>query len=748
MRNANGLVSQPKALKERVYICECVLDYSVQCPTDSLGKLLTELTVAIRSTHATDHLARVVATLEKVAAVLHPEVASQYALETYVAFLPILVQVRSLVRDSRNDSNFFQLLIVWLTVCSRLIHFFLHHPEDPSARQNIQYIQTRVFEIASDDQELSLRSIICSALITQPQNCELIISVLSHLDSLAAATNSDPQTSYIETLLSALLVLPSFIQSTCFRSTSLLVQFANNHSPLVDKVLYQKFFTTKLFFLITHANGLLATVHKTLILISIDTLIDSQLPAESRVVIAKFIHQLIIGSSKTETNTTDSMVLTSPSRSITIPTLSLGTEQSTSPILSDPSISVGIKSKLIQLLLRCIFSDDGRKNFLPEFADEFPLINKQIPIIFHLFQFLSKQGKELFDIPEFPILRNLVSNRRKNNSNLDLVGSGQFGSVFVDKSTNRAIKFIKIPQNVHDRCTIVDVYNEVLAMHACKRDAFCLELIDWGTVCDDTNLSVPVNFFIESEAFVGSLTRFRSLMNRSPIHTVVLLIVFSEILAGVESLHKDAKIIHYDLKMDNILVEFGGPSMEDAVKRIIIPRIAIADFGEARVVEPDVTCVRNRGTECIKSPELLSMANKLKKDGDTFDRRRAMTTTYASDIWSLGCLFYELITGQYLYRNVDGNWVEFYYRVTGEGGQGDIDVLPEYAVKDLGDSRFVEFLRYLLVRDPDRRPNIDGAIKRFQKLYSSYIVDPTIFPKRTRIELPESIPGTLRINSE
>jgi len=223
--------------------------------------------------------------------------------------------------------------------------------------------------------------------------------------------------------------------------------------------------------------------------------------------------------------------------------------------------------------------------------------------------------------------------------------------------------------------------------------------------------------------------------------------VFSEILAGVESLHKDANIIHYDLKMDNILAEFGGPSMDEAVKNLTIPRIAIADFGEARVVEPDIVCVRNRGTECIKSPELLSMANKLKRDGDLFDRRRGINTTHASDIWSLGCLFYEIITAQYLYRNVDGNWVEFYYRVTGEGGSTETDVIPEYATRELGDNRFVEFLRYLLVRDPDRRPNIDGVIKRFQKLYSSYISDPGLFPRGTRIELPESIPGRLRISS-
>jgi serine/threonine protein kinase len=235
----------------------------------------------------------------------------------------------------------------------------------------------------------------------------------------------------------------------------------------------------------------------------------------------------------------------------------------------------------------------------------------------------------------------------------------------------------------------------------------------------------------------------------NPLHTVLLLIIFSEILAGVESLHKDAKIIHYDLKMDNILVAYGDQhrSVDEMIKVLIIPRIAIADFGEARVVEDGVNCVRNRGTECIKSPELLSMATKMRKDGVGFDRRRSVNSTFATDIWSLGCLFYELMTGQYLFRNVDGNWVDFYYRVTGENGMTEADMIPVYAEEELGDSRFVEFLRFLLVRDPDRRPSIDGAIKRFQKLYSSYIVDPRIFPRGTRIELPPAIPGPLKVSS-
>jgi serine/threonine protein kinase len=72
--------------------------------------------------------------------------------------------------------------------------------------------------------------------------------------------------------------------------------------------------------------------------------------------------------------------------------------------------------------------------------------------------------------------------------------------------------------------------------------------------------------------------------------------------------------------------------------------------------------LRNRGTEYIKSPEMLNLTLNSRKDNENFDRRRRFGTSRSSDIWSLGCLFYELLTGQFLFYDAD--WVKFYTRVT------------------------------------------------------------------------------------
>jgi len=97
--------------------------------------------------------------------------------------------------------------------------------------------------------------------------------------------------------------------------------------------------------------------------------------------------------------------------------------------------------------------------------------------------------------------------------------------------------------------------------------------------------------------------------------------IIRQILNGVNNLH-EVGIIHTDLKPENILVKW------DENKKI---NIAIADLGSG--CDASNKEIFQFGTREYRSPEAILEIK--------FDKM--------TDIWSVGCIVYELITGEYLF---------------------------------------------------------------------------------------------------
>jgi len=161
-----------------------------------------------------------------------------------------------------------------------------------------------------------------------------------------------------------------------------------------------------------------------------------------------------------------------------------------------------------------------------------------------------------------------------------------------------------------------------------------------------------------------------------------------QIVLALKYIH-GLKILHRDLKASNLFLSSTGS-------------LKIGDFGIAKVLEGTLENAQTMvGTPYYMSPEIIE--NK--------------PYQFKSDVWSLGCILYELCTLEHTFRAA--NIIELIKKILNE--------VPE-PIPSCYSRELQEIITLILSKNPIQRPSIDQLLQvNFMRSVLVYFLDPEHF---------------------
>lgn len=148
--------------------------------------------------------------------------------------------------------------------------------------------------------------------------------------------------------------------------------------------------------------------------------------------------------------------------------------------------------------------------------------------------------------------------------------------------------------------------------------------------------------------------------------------VGTQIMLAVRHLHKNG-ILHCNLKPSNILVDdYGNTRLCDFKKALILNKISTLDIKKNK----------SAMTPCYTAPELFD-------ENGVYD--------FKSDIWAMGCIIYELATGQVPF--FDESVKKLMSKIINDGVNFNKKELSKFS------DDFMDLIKAILEKDPNKRLN-------------------------------------------
>jgi mitogen-activated protein kinase kinase kinase len=256
-----------------------------------------------------------------------------------------------------------------------------------------------------------------------------------------------------------------------------------------------------------------------------------------------------------------------------------------------------------------------------------------------------------------------------------LIGAGSFGSVYLALNSLTgelmAVKQVEMPTNAKDdarKQSMIDALSREIAL---LRDLQHPNIVQYLASSKEDNC---FNIFLE---YVPGGSVAAMLNNYGPLKEPLVRNFVRQILQGLAYLH-GKNIIHRDIKGANVLVDNKGG-------------IKISDFGISKKVEAGLlnsSAAHHRpslqGSVFWMAPEVVKQTSY----------------TLKADIWSLGCLIVEMLTGSHPYP--DCSQLQAIFKI---GTGGSAPQIPEKCT-----SEAKTFLSQTFELDHNKRPTAEELL--------------------------------------
>ena len=231
----------------------------------------------------------------------------------------------------------------------------------------------------------------------------------------------------------------------------------------------------------------------------------------------------------------------------------------------------------------------------------------------------------------------IISFNGKTYKLLNLLGSGSFGEVYLTEKEGYpellAAKVMNLNQNTNQKLLKYLNY-ELSIMKELNNHQNIIRLYD--------TFNSPHHCYVIMEYCNGGSLSDCLKKYGKPFPQEIIQHFMRQIVDGLKYIHSK-RIIHRDIKMDNILIKYKNKDDLENF-RLLKSEIKIIDFGLATKLGPDGYAYTFIGSPINMDPHILEGYNE---DGKL---EKLQKYNEKADIWSLGTICYQMLTGDTVFK--------------------------------------------------------------------------------------------------